>query len=254
MSSRKSTDPKLEAMLAEGTANPRPKDVSDAAFQDSEFFDPRDLVQVKYEMLRRVRLEGRTVANAAASFGVSRPTFYKAQADFARAGAAGLLPSKRGPQGPHKVTAKVMDFITRALAKDPNLNVGELVDRVDAHLGVRLHRRTIERALARSKKKTAPPDAAVTVALPAPTLITAYERLRHEAMEPSARGGLQGLAILARKGMAGWIHACTAAAASPRDLPPPTPATATLMPPNVQREVVDVLAAMALTRTTEVWS
>lgn len=94
----------------------------------------------------------------------------------------------------------------------------------------------------------------MTIVLPAPMLITAYECLRNAATEPSARGGLQGLAVLARKGMAGWIHACTAAAASPRDLPPPALVTATLMPPNVQREVVDVLAAMALTRTTEVWS
>ena len=92
------------------------------------------------------------------------------------------------------------------------------------------------------------------IALPAPMLITAYERLRHEAVERSARGGLQGFAVLARKGMAGWIQACTAAAGSPRALPPAALGTATLMPPNVQREVVDVLAAMALTRTTEVWS
>ena len=153
MSSRKATDSKLEALLAQGTANPRPQEVRDAAFLNSEFFDPRDLVQVKYEMLRRVRLEGHSVADAAAAFGVSRPTFYKAQADFARAGAAGLLPAKRGPQGPHKVTRKVMDFITRALAKDPGMHVEQLVIRLNEHLGVRVHRRTIERALARSKKK-----------------------------------------------------------------------------------------------------
>src|SRR4051812_49751372 len=36
----------------QGTLNPRADDVRDPAFVDSEFFDPRDLVQVKYEMLR----------------------------------------------------------------------------------------------------------------------------------------------------------------------------------------------------------
>ena len=94
----------------------------------------------------------------------------------------------------------------------------------------------------------------MTVALPATTLIAAYEHLRHEAMQSSAREGLQGLAVLIRKGMAGWIHACTEATSLAPNLTPTAAGTATVMPPNVQREVVDVLAAMALTRTTEVCS
>jgi transposase len=153
MSPRKPNDPKLEALLAQGTANPRPQDVRDPAFQESEFFDARDLVQVKYEMLRRVRSEGHAVADAASKFGVSRPTFYKAQTDFVRAGIAGLIPAKRGPRGPHKLSVKVMAYIARILAKDPSVDAAELVDRVEQKLGVRVHRRTIERALARSKKK-----------------------------------------------------------------------------------------------------
>jgi len=106
-------DTKLLALAESGTVNPHAQDVQDAAFLDSEFFDPRDLVQVRYEMLRRVRTEGQTVVDAASSFGVSRPTFYKAQADFERAGLAGLLPVKRGPHGPHKITDEVMAFTRR---------------------------------------------------------------------------------------------------------------------------------------------
>src|SRR5260370_29662743 len=98
-------DPKLRALKDSGTANPHAQDVQDPAFTDSDFFDPRDLVQVRYEMLRRVRIEGEPIADAAAGFGVSRPTFYKAQTAFERAGLAGLLPAKRGPHGPHKITA-----------------------------------------------------------------------------------------------------------------------------------------------------
>ena len=153
MPPRKTSDPKLEALLAQGTINRRAPDVRDPAFQDSEFFDPRDLVQVKYEMLRRVRSDGHAVADAAVSFGVSRPTFYKAQTDFERDGLAGLLPGKRGPHGPHKLTSKVMGFISRTIAKEPGLDAGALVERVEQELGLRIHRRTIERALARSKKK-----------------------------------------------------------------------------------------------------
>lgn len=153
MPPRTPPDPKLQTLLAQGIANPRPEDVRDRAFRENEFFDPRDMVQVKYEMLRRVSADGRSVADAAASFGVSRPTFYKAQSDFERDGLAGLLPGKRGPRGPHKVTAKVMDFVARALAKDPSLDGAALAERVEQQLGLRVHPRTIERALARAKKK-----------------------------------------------------------------------------------------------------
>jgi transposase len=150
---RKPTDPKLKALLEQGAANPRPQDVRDPAFRESEFFDARDLVQVRYEMLRRVRSEGRSVADAAMSFGVSRPTFYKAQSDFERDGVAGLLPGKRGPQGPHKLTSDVMEFFAAELAKDPSLDAETLAERLERRRNLRVHPRTIERALSRSKKK-----------------------------------------------------------------------------------------------------
>src|ERR1700704_6104709 len=118
---RRTDDPKLQSLVAQGTLNPRADDVHDPAFVDSGFFDPRDLVQVKYEMLRRVQSEGHSVAAAAERFGVSRPTFYKAQADFAREGLVGLLPDKRGPHGPHKLTTKVMAFVAKILDEDPTL-------------------------------------------------------------------------------------------------------------------------------------
>lgn len=153
MPPRKPIDPKLEALRAQGTVNPRPQDVRDPAFTNSEFFDPRDLIQVKYEMLRRVRSDGHAVADAAASFGVSRPTFYKAQTDFERDGLAGLMPGKRGPRGPHKLTSKVMDVIASTIANEPDLDAATLAERVEQKQGVRVHRRTIERALARLKKK-----------------------------------------------------------------------------------------------------
>lgn len=150
---RRTDDPKLQSLVAQGTLNPRAADVHDPAFVDSGFFDPRDLVQVKYEMLRRVQAEGHSVAAAAERFGVSRPTFYKAQADFAREGLAGLLPDKRGPHGPHKLTTKVMAFVAKILDEDPTLGAAAIAERVERELGVHVHPRSIERALARAKKK-----------------------------------------------------------------------------------------------------
>lgn len=65
------TDAKRNTLAAHGTLNPRPQNVTDELFQSGEFFDPRDLVQVKYEMLRRVRVDGHSVTQAAAAFGFS---------------------------------------------------------------------------------------------------------------------------------------------------------------------------------------
>ena len=51
-------DPKAAALAETRTLNPRPESVRDQEFGSSEFFDARDLVQVKYEMVRRVRVDG----------------------------------------------------------------------------------------------------------------------------------------------------------------------------------------------------
>jgi transposase len=146
-------DPKQRALQESGTANPHAQDVQDPAFVDSDFFDPRDLTQVKYEMLRRVRTEGQSIAKATAMFGLSRPTFYKVQSDFNRSGLVGLLPAKRGPHGPHKITSEVARFIEQAAASGEDLDEQRLAERIAQRFGIAVHRRTVKRALARLKKK-----------------------------------------------------------------------------------------------------
>ena len=150
---REKPDPKLAALKESGTANPHAQDVHDPAFAGGDFFDPRDLVQVRYEMLRRVRTEGQPIAETAKRFGVSRPTFYKAQADFERAGLPGLLPEKRGPRGPHKITTEVLQFVEELRAQDESVDIQTLTEAIGKRFDLPVHRRTVERALARSKKK-----------------------------------------------------------------------------------------------------
>ena len=94
--------PKSGPSLEEGTLNPAPGKVHDPKFQDGEFFDPRDIVQVKYEMLRRVSVENASVTNATEEYGVSRPTYYQTKASFDEAGSLGWCPgsgSARPAQG-----------------------------------------------------------------------------------------------------------------------------------------------------------
>ena len=153
MRGKQKPSPKHAALAESGSLNARAGAVIDPAFAQGGFFDPHDLVQVRYEMLRRVSAEGLSITEAVARFGLTRPTFYKAQADFARAGLVGLLPAKRGPHGPHKVTVEVMRFVEQVRQSEPALDGPALTERIAQQFGLAVHRRTVERALERSKKK-----------------------------------------------------------------------------------------------------
>jgi transposase len=153
MNGGKDRDGKSEALRRAGALNRHAERVRDARFAEGAFFDARDLVQVKYEMLRRVRAEGASVTEAAAGFGMSRFSFYQARAAFDEAGLPGLSPKKPGPRGRHKLRPEVVAFVRDELANDPSLEARDLPDRVRARFGLRVHRRTIERALADAKKK-----------------------------------------------------------------------------------------------------
>jgi len=146
-------DPKLEALRKQGTLNPRPREVTDPLFATDRFFDPRDLVQVKYEMLRRVQSEGHSVTGAATAFGFSRPSFYQALSAFEEGGLAGLVPHKRGPKQAHKLTDEVVVFIIETRQKQPHVRTAELVRLIQARFGTRVHPRSIERSLLRHQKK-----------------------------------------------------------------------------------------------------
>ena len=85
-------DPKEAALAGARCLNPHPEQVTDAEFLASEFFDARDAVQVKYEMVRKVRAAGVPVTEAAAAFGYSRPAYYAAAAALESSGLEGLVP------------------------------------------------------------------------------------------------------------------------------------------------------------------
>ena len=100
---------KTKTLKEYGALNPHPQRVTETMFADSvlEFFDPRDLVQVKYEMLRAVDKEGRSVKQTSEAFGFSRPAFYQALSQFKQGGVTGLVKKRPGPKAAHKLTADV---------------------------------------------------------------------------------------------------------------------------------------------------
>jgi transposase len=142
---------KADVLLQEGTLNPTPEKVLDPKFRENEFFDPRDAVQVKYEMLRRVAVENASVTNAAQEYGVSRPTYYQARVNLEAAGIAGLVPKKPGPRGPHKIQGEILAFLKKRLVPDEPIRARALAALIRQELGVEVHPRTIERAV-RGKK------------------------------------------------------------------------------------------------------
>jgi transposase len=153
MAKKPTRDPKTRALQQAASLHPHPEQVTDELFLTHEFFDPRDLIQVKYEMLRRVQSEGQAVSHSAAHFGFSRPSFYQAQSAFQQGGLPALMPQKRGPKKAHKLTAEVLAFVRQAQQEDPSLRPAALASLVKDKYGISVHPRSIERALTRSQKK-----------------------------------------------------------------------------------------------------
>lgn len=144
---------KRQILKSTATLNPHPEHVRDERFVREVFFDADDLLQVKYEMLRRVQTDGWTVTQAAAAFGFSRPAFYQAQTAFEHGGLAQLIPQKRGPKSAHKLSETIMTFLHTTLENEPGLPAKVLAERLVQHCGLVVHPRSIERALLRQEKK-----------------------------------------------------------------------------------------------------
>lgn len=148
------SDEKLTLLRQSHTLHPHPEQVRDPLFTSgSPFFDSRDLVQVKYELLRRVRVDGYSIAEATMLFALSRPTFYAAQAAWEQAGIAGLLPEPTGPRHAHKLTEEILAQL-QPLAT--TMSPPQLAQWLQEQHHLTVHPRSIERALARSAKKGGP--------------------------------------------------------------------------------------------------
>jgi len=149
-------DSKKAALRSAGVLHPNPNAIRDEAFLQGDFFDPNDLVQVKYEMLRRHREEQKTVAEVARAFGTSRQAFYSAKARFDSQGIPGLIPKRRGPRGAHKCTEEVLDFAEQWKDEHPAEGTMRLAEAIEQRFGIRINPRSIYRALVRRKKKRQP--------------------------------------------------------------------------------------------------
>jgi len=152
MSKDTDREAKVKSLQQRGTLNRRPERVRNELFADAEFFDPEDLMQVKYEMLRAAERDGRSVSQAAQEFGLSRPAFYHAKRDFEKQGLAGLVPRKRGPKSPYKLTPPILSFIERIADSGETVSAQQLCEMIETEFDTRLHLRTVQRTLRRLEK------------------------------------------------------------------------------------------------------
>lgn len=168
MSTAHRHDPKAQFLAQRGVLHPHPEQVRDALFRTGTFFDPRDLVQVRYEMVRRYRIDGQPAPQVARSFGVSRQSLYVLARAVRDVGLPGLFPHRRGPKAAHKCTDEVLAFVRARRSESPGVTLDELVTDIREHLGTRLHRRTLERRLAGPGKKLRRPARRPTGPAPRP--------------------------------------------------------------------------------------
>src|ERR1700730_15668308 len=151
MAKARKPDPKRQARAKDCAFKPHPESIRDALFTGNPFFDAKDIVQVRYEMVRRHRVDGVAISEASTNFGVSRPTFYKALTPLQKPGLLGLLPSQRGPKDGHKISAEVVAFVGDLRAASPELTTSQCLKEIEARFGIKVHRRSLERALKKNE-------------------------------------------------------------------------------------------------------
>src|ERR1700738_3059133 len=145
---------KIEALRSCGALNRNPQKVRHPLFTEHDFFDPHDLVQLKYETIRAVEIDDRPIAQASVEFGLSRPTIYEAQENFRHEGLGGLLPHKRGPKKARKLTPEVRLYLEELVGSEPELKAAALVQQSRRRFASVLHPRTVKKAVRKKGRKT----------------------------------------------------------------------------------------------------
>lgn len=139
---------KHDELRRNGSFNHRADKVTAEIFKKAPFFDPHDLIQVKYEMLRAVEREWYDVTSTSETFGFSRVSFYQIKKDFDENGISGLMPKKRGPKGSRKLNGDDVDF---AKSLESTHTKAQILTRLSEERGVDVSKRTLERQLADKK-------------------------------------------------------------------------------------------------------
>ncbi len=138
---------KNEFLEKEGLLNPKPERISASLFADTDFFDPLDLPQVRYEMLRSARIEKTPVTKSCELFGFSREYFYKLERIFMARGLVSLLGAPKGRRPLIAINQEIVNFIVHQKIDNPKLSGEDLRNRIRKLYKIDCSRRTVERII-----------------------------------------------------------------------------------------------------------
>jgi transposase len=138
---------KEDTLKENGSYNNSFERVSAGIFKTNPFFDRKDVVQVKYEMIRAASHNEGSVTEIADAYGFSRKSYYQINETFKTGGIAALIPLKTGPKGAFKLTPEVLAFIDSYIADHKNAKPKDISAALMAEKGVNIHIRTIYRYL-----------------------------------------------------------------------------------------------------------
>ena len=138
---------KADFLRKEGLLNPRPGRVVHSLFDSLDFFDPLDLPQVRYEMLRAARVEGLSVAKACHLFGFSREYFYRLERSFMERGYVALLGARMGRRPLIALNQEIVNFLVHRKIEEPQVSGEQLRKEIKSLYKVDCSRRTVERTL-----------------------------------------------------------------------------------------------------------
>jgi len=141
------TDTKKKFLEQEGLINPKPERVSHPLFETLNFFDPLDLPQVRYEMIRAARVGNISVSEACKLFGFSREYFYKLERSFMARGYVALLGSTMGRRPIIAINQEVVNFIVHRKIEEPKVSGENLRQEIRRLYNVDCSRRTVERTV-----------------------------------------------------------------------------------------------------------
>ena len=143
---------KEERLKSTHTFNPNYDKINDPTFASSDVLDTRDLLQVRYEMVRSVRIDKDSPKDVASRFGVSEATLRRHIRDLRDGGMIALVPDIRGPKGQHSLNDEEIQYIESYLVKHPDASGGQVHSALVQEKQSEVSKRTIERYLASKKE------------------------------------------------------------------------------------------------------
>lgn len=138
---------KEEKLRSSNTYNSKSSRVNAPCFADNEMMDPHDLLQVRYEMVRAIELDNKSIKDTCSEFGVSASTARRYVRDLKEGGLIALVPEKKGPAGPTRLSKEAAEFIDNYLKEFPKASGGKVHRALETKLHTGVSKRTVERYL-----------------------------------------------------------------------------------------------------------